>query len=49
MAAYKVIINAARKSSSGAIDTTVIRHADDDNYPNEFKDVPFDDVEMEVI
>ena len=49
MAAYKVIVNAARKTSSGAIDTTVIRHADDDNYPTEFKDVPFDDVEMEVI
>lgn len=49
MAAYKVIVNAARKSSSGAIDTTVIRHADDNNYPTEFKDVPFDDLEMDVV
>lgn len=47
--AYNVIINAARKASSGAIDTTVVRHADDDNYPTEFKDVPFDDLEMDVV
>lgn len=49
MAAYKVIVNAARKSSSGAIDTTVVRHADDDDYPTEFKDVPFDDLVMDVV
>jgi len=49
MAAYKVIINAARKASSGAIDTTIVRHADDDNYPIEFKNVPFDDLEMDVV
>lgn len=49
LSAYKTIIGAARKSSSGAIDTTIVRHADDEYYPDDFKVLPINDVEMDVV
>jgi hypothetical protein len=50
MAAYnKLIAEIIRAGSSSVVDTGIVKHADDTHYPSEFKDVPFDDVEMDVI
>lgn len=50
MAAYnELIAEIIRAGSSSVVDTGIVKHADDTNYPSEFKDVPFDDVEMDVI
>jgi hypothetical protein len=50
MAAYnELIAEIIRAGSSSVVDTGIVKHADDTYYPSEFKDVPFDDVEMDVI
>lgn len=50
MAAYnELIAEIIRAGSSSVVDTGIVKHADDTYYPSEFKDVPFDDVEMGVI
>jgi hypothetical protein len=50
MAAYnELIAEIIRAGSSSVVDTGIVKHADDTHYPSEFKDVPFDDVEMDVI
>lgn len=50
LAAYnELIAEIIRAGSSSVLSTGIVRHADDIYYPSEFKDVPFDDVEMEVI
>ena len=50
MAAYnELIAEIIRAGSSSVVDTGIVKHADDTYYPSDFKDVPFDDVEMDVI
>lgn len=50
MAAYnELIAEIIRAGSFSVVDTGIVKHADDTYYPSEFKDVPFDDVEMDVI
>ncbi len=50
LAAYnELIAEIIRAGSSSVLSTGIVKHADDTYYPSEFKDVPFDDVEMEVI
>ena len=49
MASYnELIAEIIRAGSSSVVDTGIVKHADDTYYPSEFKDVPFDDVEMAV-
>lgn len=50
LAAYNALINEViRAGSTSTLTVDIVRHADDINYPSEFKDVSFEDVEMEVI
>lgn len=48
-ASYKSIISDARKSVSGAINTDIVKHADDEYFPDDFKVLPISDVEMDVV